>query len=484
MKIDFSNMRFSQKKMTVGIELGDSWLKVVTAEIKDSSANVRSIIAREIKGKTDEEIAQELSDVLRAVKPAGASFYAAISRAFATVRYLNLPSTNESELSDMVAFQAQKLLPYPGDEMILDYVPLGADEKGYSRLMLMIVRRPVIERYLNILGRAGVSVEKLTLTPEAAGLSLPAKMIEESKTGQGAVAFINIDHLLTDINVFAGTKLVYTRSVSIGAAHKNRENIRQKFIDEISGSFSVYEKESIGPKLGKLVLSESVLVGRALIEKLQKILSVPVETFDPLGELSGDVLKDIEPIRKVVSFAVPLGLVSAPGRISLNLLPGAVKTSLSARRLRQKLMLSGYMLVPLVILLSLIAAKELYDRNAYLSRVDERIRKIQPAVSEVRQLKKKLYIVREEIGSTGVLDILRELYRVTPDNVYLGQFSYEKGDSMVVQGAAPDLTAVTNFVEALKRSKYFKNAKIKYATKKKVRYGAERMDFEIECPLS
>jgi len=74
MKIDFSNMRFSQKKMTVGIELGDSWLKVVTAEIKDSSANVRSIIAREIKGKTDEEIAQELSDVLRIVKPAGASF--------------------------------------------------------------------------------------------------------------------------------------------------------------------------------------------------------------------------------------------------------------------------------------------------------------------------------------------------------------------------------------------------------------------------
>ena len=71
-----------------------------------------------------------------------------IPRHLATLRFIELPSTELSEINNMVEFQALKELPYAKEEIITSFKNLGAYKKGFSYIMLAIVKRQLIEEMI------------------------------------------------------------------------------------------------------------------------------------------------------------------------------------------------------------------------------------------------------------------------------------------------------------------------------------------------
>lgn len=71
-----------------------------------------------------------------------------IPRHLVTLRFIELPSTEPSEIIQMADFQALKQLPYTKEEIISSYRNLGSYKKGFSSLMLVIVKRQIVEQIM------------------------------------------------------------------------------------------------------------------------------------------------------------------------------------------------------------------------------------------------------------------------------------------------------------------------------------------------
>ena len=80
------------------------------------------------------------------------------------------------------------------------------------------------------------------------------------------------------------------------------------------------------------------------------------------------------------------------------------------------------------------------------------------------------------------LDVMDELYRLTPDEIYLQSVFMDEGGLVNIQGISESMSIVFNFVSALDKSELFKNVNPKSTTDTKDR-GKDVAAFTIEFRL-
>jgi Tfp pilus assembly protein PilN len=81
------------------------------------------------------------------------------------------------------------------------------------------------------------------------------------------------------------------------------------------------------------------------------------------------------------------------------------------------------------------------------------------------------------------LEVLTELYNIAPLDLELSDISFDEQGKFSIRGTSESMSIVFSFVENLAKSKYFKNVKTKYTTKRKVGI-KDFTDFEIICQLN
>ncbi|MDP2981103.1 MAG: hypothetical protein Q8N67_03455, partial [Candidatus Omnitrophota bacterium] len=97
-----------------------------------------------------------------------------IPRHQVTLRFIEVPSIDPSELKSMVEFQALKELPYSKEEIITGFRNLGSYKKGFSYIMLAIAKRQLIEE---MIAQRGSKPENIRLETESLYLYLVKKNI-------------------------------------------------------------------------------------------------------------------------------------------------------------------------------------------------------------------------------------------------------------------------------------------------------------------
>jgi len=76
------------------------------------------------------------------------------------------------------------------------------------------------------------------------------------------------------------------------------------------------------------------------------------------------------------------------------------------------------------------------------------------------------------------LEVLVELYNVVNPELQLSDVKFDEQGRISLRGTSESMAAVFTFVEDLEKSKYFKEVKSKYTTKRK-EAGKDVTDFEI-----
>ena len=66
----------------------------------------------------------------------------------------------------MVSLQVGKQTPYSRDEIIFTYKMIGVSTAGYTKVMLVIARRNLVNARVEVLQKAGIEVEKVTMSSE------------------------------------------------------------------------------------------------------------------------------------------------------------------------------------------------------------------------------------------------------------------------------------------------------------------------------
>ncbi len=270
------------------------------------------------------------------------------------VRQVDLPWMPEAELRESLAFQVQDFVPMPVEQAVLDFHPLEevtTDGQRMLRVLLVAAARDMVDSALEAVGKAGLTVTQVDLTPFAVLRSLAAvDHVGATPSWQGdAEALVDIGSKVTNIVVhqngvprfvrillMGGDTVTEAVAERMGVPLDQAEGVKQQtplgptpgipssdhpaarvvessghaFVEEIRGSLDYYLAQPASVPLRRVVVSGGGARLGGLVQRLALATRLPVEPAAPLSTmqvgktgLSTEQLSFVEPL-----VTVPVGL--------------------------------------------------------------------------------------------------------------------------------------------------------------------------------
>jgi len=446
------------------IEIVDNFFKSASVRLEAGSVSLSGVIEKELSDQKEETITKAIEQLCsnRQTLP----FLLLLPRKLSTVRYIEVPSIDKKEIDNIVGFQAIRQVPFSLEEIIVDYQILEISPQGYTKIMLVIVHRDVIQKYLRILHGAQIYPEKILLNTQA--ISQAGEFFwGEKKEKSEAVGILDIDYRV--INFVVNEKGIFKYSRSVSWDGNNCDTI----VSEVERSIGDCNSENIKLKLARLLLfganAEKIIIVKKQLEEKIKI---------PIAEIK--VEKSLQGEKSSL-----LGLLGATKsqKETMNFLPRPIINKRSQRRKIKKYMTCA-------LLISLILASvcgsflgKIMVRKKYLKALNQKLEAIEPKAVRIEAMQKKVRIIEKELNITASpLDILKDVYAIFPSDVSLTTLAYDKGNTLVLKGLAKEMSDVFDLIPKLEKSVYLENVISKYATKRKIER-EELIDFQLQCGI-
>jgi len=266
------------------------------------------------------------------------------------VRILEIVGVEEEkQLANAVQFRAQEALPIPLDEAVLDFRVLdeSVDAQGQKvqRVLLVVVYRELIDRYVSACRKAGINLTGIDLEAFALLRALGAPADREGS----ALVAVAIGHDRSTFAVSDGRICEFTRVVEWGGSALNIALARafdntpsevetmkrglsldgstapegltpeqlavaldavrrqvQSFARELVSSLQFYQNQPGSLGIGEIVVTGGTAHLPGLAEELERLIGVHVRIGDPLGRLK--VAKRFTGTEQIGSLAVAIGL--------------------------------------------------------------------------------------------------------------------------------------------------------------------------------
>ncbi len=199
----------------VGLDIGTSTIKGV--QVKNRTLLSYHQMASPGVSMASEDAAdlKRLADSLRSFFAEGrfrtSDVVASVPESQVFARVISLPQMGEAEITSTVQNEAQQYVPMPLDQVSFDHEILGPSElePGKVDVLLVAVPKALTNKYLQVLRDAGLNLISL----ETETIAIARSIIGESKS---AVMVASIGASTTDIAVFSGGALRFTRSIATG----------------------------------------------------------------------------------------------------------------------------------------------------------------------------------------------------------------------------------------------------------------------------
>jgi len=261
------------------------------------------------------------------------------------IKKVSFPSMTEDELGESIQWEAEQYIPFPIADVNIDFQILGADTEGRGQMdvMLVAVKKDVINDYTNVLKEAGLT----PVVVDVDSFAIENMMeINYPVTPGENIAIVNIGASITSISVIMGGMTVFTRSIPMGGNQFTEEIQRQLNISfkdaedmklgrkeagsdaealktaitgiatnlsfEVKRSLDFFLGGSQGSYVGKIYLSGGGGKSAGLLAIMQEKTAVPVEIVDSFKSITvnpkhfdEEKMKDLSPL-----FGVAVGLAT------------------------------------------------------------------------------------------------------------------------------------------------------------------------------
>lgn len=481
------------RKPIVVVEIGNDWLKVMEGSQTGQEGNITKVNFQKLVD-IKEPVTAALVKIFKDLKLNKQGVIACIPRHLVTVRILEFPSTNPKDVRDMVSLQIGKQTPYSRDEIIFSYKTIATANEGYTKVMLVIARRNLVNARIEVLQKAGIEAEKVTLSSE--GLAHwfrlaywdeinPAKnqVYDDVKADNQAIIYVDIDSNYSDFVVIRSGKLVYTRNFLIGANHLwgEEQGWQDKFREEITHSLGLYQNEERDAKVIRLFLGGAAAHIPALVSGLGQKVDVPVATTEPLHEIRTQKgLKLFEKDEgRFISPCPLIGMSLAAPALELDLTSSELRIKKQMEDRRKQITVTGVLALSILMMLSMLFSLIYYNKSHYMSELKKAIATIEKDALEVEKMRMAINLVKGRLDARkSSINILHEIARLTPKEIYFTNINIEEKKQTVLQGRAAVMSNVFEFVTILENSPYFENVQTTYTTTKKEK-DTEYARFEI-----
>ena len=345
----------SKNKKGVGIELAPERINIAQLRKQGQGFKVTTLYSHEVPegifqdGKIVDSptLAEMIKAALAESKLKIDRVATAVPMREAIIRIIPIPAElDDQELRDMVLnHEAGLYLPYPREEVDLDYQKLGffTDEDGIEKVQVLLVatRKEVTDTYLDTFREAGLQVDVLEINSFALIRTLREQLRQFAP--QEAAVLVDIEFDSTEIAIIVDGVPQFSRTVPIGTfqlqsalsramnlpTSRNTELLQGMTIpstppdamgrsgqtginpgmaalirvlgelaDELRRSIDFYLNQSDNLEVAQLLLAGPGGGIGQLDEFFTQRLSLPTTQVDPVAALSLEVEQEIPPVQR------------------------------------------------------------------------------------------------------------------------------------------------------------------------------------------
>lgn len=357
----------------------------------------------------DETLATRLASELDARGLGRPRVRVGIDRSLAVVKTIELPRTATGRLRPMVAYELERHVSFPTQDIRFDCVPVGDTPSDTRRILVMAAEGRTIDGALGLLDTLKRPAQSVT----AACHELPS-LLSRRRSG-GRVVWLHRHGPHTDLLCVDEGAVLLSRRVPTGSDADLAEEIARSL------------------PLADWPECDAIWVSGDDAERIRVALrrggkGAPVSP-PPFGRAETRLISRL-PIRRRGAGLLALAVAVGRHRPRLDLLPVAARPlPLSwARRLT-----AGLAATAAVLGLGMLLAHG-HAQERYLARVSEEIRRLDPEVKAVEQIgtqvvqQKRLLATLQsaEAGGLRPLPVLRELTELIPNDAWLHSLAMDR----------------------------------------------------------
>lgn len=456
----------------IGLDIGTYSIKIVVSILDNNIVNIERVISIPIPGdldRTPDSIGKWLAEVWKGSNIPGKKVRLALPRYQALLTEMELPAGDDAETVQMLELQLERALPVPVDTVNSDYYLMYTSELGDRKIMVVSVKKEVVEFYTTLIRYAGLVLEAIDLS----SLSI-SRSVQSAVTTMDSWMAVDIGYANSELIVVDRGHVVLSRSASIGTSTSGWVN---KLFFELKRSFEGYAME-----FGKAIPDKLVFCGGgSRTPELTKVLNEKLGGSNQIIDISASLgrLLHTEP-EQAVNYTGAYGLVLAPNANSQScnlLIPRLFAPVKRKMSLRYKQMAVGIGSAALIVLLLLGA---LYIRQRKLEQLKTEYGGYSALVAKSEQVNASTSLIRTwKQQQISILDILRELSYDWTDQTYLQVLSYDQTKDLSVTGLASSNQAVAELLMKLNKSPSIGDTKFTY-----IRSSKRNPSYPVEFGLS
>lgn len=329
---------------TVAIDIGSYTIKVIHAKSGPKPHLERTVevfntagVSMPIDEKVTEQLTQMIGAILTDHKLPRKDIRLALPEQAVSTKVISIPPLSDAELASAIGWQAEQHIPIPMDELALEYQVLSRpsrhDSDQQMRVLLVGVRKPVIDHYVGMFYQLGIEptlVETQTISaaramqftadePTTLMVSIGATSMDMSVVYQGQMSFVfshvNGGNLLTktlqqQIGLDPQQAEQYKRTYGMdakqfeGKIYKALEPTVRIFGTEMMKAMQFFAAQNPGQNVQRIILAGGTAQMPGLVQYLAQVLNVEVLVAAPFVPATGEV-----PQVNQTAFAVCMGLI-------------------------------------------------------------------------------------------------------------------------------------------------------------------------------
>jgi type IV pilus assembly protein PilM len=316
---------------TVGVDIGRNKIKVVSISKTGGNLVLDSLGAAKalrMVVKTDEDKIKLIGKSEVVIKKLFEDLKISPKKAVVSLpedevisRLIRLPPLKESEIMDALHFEAETFVPYPLNEVSIDYEVVDKDDAGRLTIFVVAAKKKLIQAYIKLFKSLGLELSAL----ESPSIAF-RRVVRHGMSTVKRVVVVDLGEKYTDIFNINEGNIYFARSLSVGGESITRaislglsldmpsaEEYKKAYgmradqlegkirkvmapvfnsiAEEIRKAMALFLEDSGGKKVELLALSGGGANLPGMAEDLTRVLGVEVQVIQPLVKIDTSKIK-------------------------------------------------------------------------------------------------------------------------------------------------------------------------------------------------
>lgn len=254
---------------------------------------------------------------------------------------------------------------------------------------------------------------------------------------------------------------------------------------DLRDTLEIYRSEGKRKEIDSIFLTGAQNIDSDKLQnRINKGLGIDVRREDALKNikfLKGTTQLPEKELIRSTSITALVGAGIKTRSLDINFIPRAIKISKGLGQRKSDLTTIGILLMGIVTLITVLPGAKIYKRISYLNELKQEDIEMRKGVEEIERLRMKIRLVEERLGAgDSILNVIDELYRVTPKELYNKSLEIDEERNIVIKGRASAMSEIFNFITTLEESERIANVKTSFTATKEDKEG-NYAEFEISC---